>query len=98
MQASRRETHATHSRESPVSDPSELGSEPASWLEYSTLRARDRGQVRELRRGSHVTNGLAVECVSRKERTHTHYERVGGAVGQGSAGEDHDAHLYDPSQ
>ena len=29
-----------HIRASPVSDPSELGSEPDSWLEYRYLRAR----------------------------------------------------------
>jgi hypothetical protein len=28
-----------------VSDPSELGSEPESWLEYSSLRARKKIQV-----------------------------------------------------
>ena len=31
-----------HIRASPVSDPSELGSEPDSWLENSALRARMR--------------------------------------------------------
>jgi hypothetical protein len=30
----------THRYTSPVSDPSELGSEPDSWLEYRFLRAR----------------------------------------------------------
>ena len=31
----------THMYTSPVSDPSELGSEPDSWLEYRYLRARN---------------------------------------------------------
>ncbi len=30
----------THRNTSPVSDPSELGSEPESWLEYRSLRVR----------------------------------------------------------
>ncbi len=30
----------THKYWSPFSDPSQLGSEPDSWLEYSSLRAR----------------------------------------------------------
>ena len=50
----------THSLVSLVSDPSELGSEPDSWLEDSWLRARariDRGHAREARLGSHATVG-----------------------------------------
>ena len=36
---------ATHSVLSPVSDPSELGSEPDSWLEYRCLRTRKMIQI-----------------------------------------------------
>ncbi len=35
----------THRFWSPVSDPSELGSEPDSWLEYRYLRARMKIQI-----------------------------------------------------
>ena len=48
----------TYSKKSAVSDPSELGSEPDSWLDSSRLRAHERSGwcVREQRLGSHAPN------------------------------------------
>jgi hypothetical protein len=48
----------THRFVSPVSDPSELGSEPDSWLTLRCLRAHERSRwcVREQRLGSHAPN------------------------------------------
>ena len=49
---------STYRYVSPVSDPSELGSEPDSWLLPRPLRAHERSGwcVREQRMGSHAPN------------------------------------------
>ncbi len=53
------DTTTTHSCWSAVIDPSELGSEPDSWLEYMYLRARMKIHIVGTRvnpdRGSHAT-------------------------------------------
>ncbi len=53
---------------SPVSDPSELGSEPDSWLDSRSLRAHERSGwcVREQRLGSHAPKRLK-STASRRE-------------------------------
>ena len=58
----------TYSCVNPVSDPSELGSEPDSWLEPSCLRAHERSGwcVREQRLGSRAPNRQRSTASGRK--------------------------------
>jgi hypothetical protein len=63
----------THRDESPVSDPSELGSEPDSWLEYSFLRARKKIKIvgtRGSRGGNHDTFSCWRHASRRRQNTH----------------------------
>ncbi len=58
---------ATHSFVRPVRDPSDLGSDPDSWLWYSHLRVRRNATSQEARAraetaGHHRKRQQAVEC------------------------------------
>ncbi len=92
----------THRNASPVSDPSELGSEPDSWLLFSCLRARVKTHnmgMRVSRDSGQPRHGQAATSRQRKNTNTTNRECawLHGAADRKTDGQDYDAQVHVPS-